>query len=216
MVVQRSPPPVRRSPRKETPASEASFSSFASNTSQARKIGKLPSSGPSTASRVEPATPVQPTAVSEFPSLDQMAAVSKEQRSASRPDNRAAFAASFPATSSNHVPSSLPRPAAQVHRIQIDSDSDDNQRPRAARSSLTNGAIQRVRQQAGDETPLGVSQARAARQAVSSASATSKANSSLLADESGDSTAQLVRGVAMLLSILFTPPSTSRTSRCPP
>ncbi|KAJ1028794.1 hypothetical protein NDA16_001959 [Ustilago loliicola] len=120
-----------------------------------------------------------------------MAAVSKEQRSASRPANRAAFAAAFPATSFNHVPSSLPRPAAQVHRVQS-SDADENQRQRAARSSLTNGAIQRARQQAGDETPLGVSQARAARQAAIGSS--SKANSSLLADDSGDSTAQLLPG----------------------
>lgn len=135
---------------------------------------------------------MQPAAVSDFPSLDQMAAVSKEQRSASRPANRAAFAAAFPATSSNYVPSSLPRPAAQVHRVQP-SDADENQRQqRAARSSLTNGAIQRARQQAGDETPLGVSQARAARQAAIGTS--SKANSSLLADDSGDSTAQLIPG----------------------
>ncbi|SPO24654.1 uncharacterized protein UTRI_01620_B [Ustilago trichophora] len=195
MVVQRTPPPVRRSPRKEASASEASFTSFSSQTSQPRKIGKLANSTPSAASRAEPATPVQHAAASEFPSLDQIAAVSKEQRSASRSNNRAVFTASFPATSSNTVPSSLPRPTAQVHRIHLDSDSDDNQRPRAARSSLTNGAIQRVRQQAGDETPLGVSQARAARQAATVAAASSsKANSSLLADDSGDRTAQLVPG----------------------
>ncbi|SPO22942.1 uncharacterized protein UTRI_01620 [Ustilago trichophora] len=202
MVVQRSPPPVRRSPRKEVAASDASFTSFSSQTSQARKTGKVANSTPSAASRAEPATPLQHAAASDFPSLDQMAAVSKEQRSASRPNNRAVFTASFPTTSFNTVPSSLPRPTAQVHRIHLDSDSDDYQRPRAARSSLTNGAIQRVRQQAGDETPLGVSQARAARQAATTAAAaasssppsSSKANSSLLADDSGDSTAQLVPG----------------------
>ena len=138
---------------------------------------------------------MQHAAASDFPSLDQMAAVSKEQRSAGRPTNRAAFTASFPASSSNTVPSSLPRPV-HTHRIQLDSDSDDNQRPRAARSSLTNGAIQRVRQQAGDETPLGVSQARAAARqaAMVASSSSSKAKSPLLSDDSGDTTAQLLPG----------------------
>ncbi|SJX61552.1 uncharacterized protein SRS1_12537 [Sporisorium reilianum f. sp. reilianum] len=193
MVVQRTPPPVRRSPRKgSVPPSETSLS----QSSQPQKIGKIVASTPSTASRAEPSTPVAHPAASDFPSLDQMAAVSKEQRSVSRPTtNRAAFAASFPAsTSSNHVPSSLPRPAAQVRSIQHDNQLDEQQRSRAARSSLTNGAIQRVRQQAGDETPLGVSQARAARQALAAAASTSKADASLLADDSGDSTAQLVPG----------------------
>ncbi|KAJ1029877.1 hypothetical protein NDA13_003116 [Ustilago tritici] len=189
MVVQRTPPPVYRSPRKDPSASEASFSSFSSQTSQARKIGKLASS--SAASHIEPSTPVQSAALSDFPSLDQMAAVSKEQRSASRPANRAAFAAAFPASGSAHIPSSLPRPTAQVNRGPSN-DGDENRPQRPARSSLTNGAIQRARQQAGDETPLGVSQARAARQAA--VGAPSKANSSLLADDSGDSTAQLVPG----------------------
>ncbi|CDR87127.1 uncharacterized protein SPSC_00253 [Sporisorium scitamineum] len=192
MVVQRTPPPVRRSPRKgSVPPSETSLS----QSSQAQKIGKIVAATPSTASRAEPSTPLASAAASDFPSLDQMAAVSKEQRSVSRPTtNRAAFAASFPATtSSNLVPSSLPRPAAQVRSILPENQHDDNQRSRVARSSLTNGAIQRVRQQAGDETPLGVSQARAARHALAAASS-SKANASLLADDSGDSTAQLVPG----------------------
>ncbi|KAJ9478468.1 hypothetical protein PHBOTO_002022 [Pseudozyma hubeiensis] len=189
MVVQRTPPQVRRSPRKES--SQPPEAPFSSQSSQ--KIGKVVSSTPSTASRAVPSTPVPHNGASDFPSLDQMAAVSKEQRSVTRPTtNRAAFAASFPATSSNHVPSSLPRPTAQVRSIQTEQISDDNQRTRAARSSLTNGAIQRVRQLAGDETPLGVSQARAARQANTASS--SKADASLVADDSGDSTAQLVPG----------------------
>ena len=187
MVVQRTPPPVRRSPRKESAPPPES----------AQKIGKIVSSTPSTASRAVPSTPVPHAAASDFPSLDQMAAVSKEQRSISRPTtNRAAFAASFPATNSNFVPSSLPRPAPQLRSTEIQGQLDDNQRSRAARSSLTNGAIQRVRQQAGDETPLGVSQARAARQALAAtaSSSSSKANASLIADDSGDSTAQLIPG----------------------
>ncbi|GAC96514.1 hypothetical protein PHSY_004094 [Pseudozyma hubeiensis SY62] len=189
MVVQRTPPPVRRSPRKgSSQPPEAPLSSQSS-----QRIGKIVSSTPSTLSRAVPSTPVPHNGASDFPSLDQMAAVSKEQRSVTRPTtNRAAFAASFPATASNHVPSSLPRPTAQVRSIQTEQESDENQRSRAARSSLTNGAIQRVRQLAGDETPLGVSQARAARQAHAASS--SKADASLLADDSGDSTAQLVPG----------------------
>lgn len=119
-----------------------------------------------------------------------MAADSKEQRSVSRPSNRAAFTASFPATSSSHVPSSLPRPTAQALRSQHDS--LNGAASRVARSSLTNGAIQRARQLAGDETPLAVSQARAARQAAAGTS--SKADSSLIGDNSGDATAQLVPG----------------------
>lgn len=168
-------------------------------TSQPQETSRIVSSTPSTSSRIEPSTPVPHTAASDFPSLDQMAAVSKEQRSVTRPSaNRAAFAASFPATSLAQVPSSLPRPTAPVRTIRMDESSDDNQRARAARSSLTNGALQRVRQEAGDETPLGVSQARASRQALaataSASASSSKANRSLLADNSGDSTAQLVPG----------------------
>ncbi|EST07451.1 hypothetical protein PSEUBRA_002524 [Kalmanozyma brasiliensis GHG001] len=193
MVVQRTPPPVRRSPRKEAAAvTQAPFSSQPPLSSQAQKIANTIASTPSASSRAEPFTPVPHNAASDFPSLDQMAAVSKEQRSVTRPTaNRAAFAASFPASSSNTVPSSLPRPTAQLRSTQLINDENNHdQRSRAARSSLTNGAIQRVRQQAGDVTPLGVSQARAARQAQAS----SQANQSLIADDSGDSTAQLVPG----------------------
>ncbi|TKY86627.1 hypothetical protein EX895_004266 [Sporisorium graminicola] len=221
MVVQRTPPPVRRSPRKgSAPPSDTPLS----QTARSQHGAKVVSSTPSTASRAEPSTPVAHPAASDFPSLDQMAAVSKEQRSASRPTaNRAAFAASFPAaTSSNLVPSSLPRPAAQVRSIQSDNQHDDHQRSRVARSSLTNGAIQRVRQQAGDETPLGVSQARAARQALAASGSTSKANTSLLADDSGDSTAQLIPGrreaaLDPLLAIIDVEnPQMPRLSSAPP
>ncbi len=124
----------------------------------------------------------------------------------SRPiTNRAAFTASFPASSSsNTVPSSLPRPSAQMRSNVINDENDHDQRARTARSSLTSGAIQRVRQQAGDETPLGVSQARAARQALSANAASSQANRSLIADDSGDSTAQLVPGRRDLNPVLAT------------
>ena len=131
MVVQRTPPQVRRSPRKGSVVpSEAPV------TSQPQETSRIVSSTPSTSSRIEPSTPVPHTAASDFPSLDQMAAVSKEQRSVTRPSaNRAAFAASFPATSLAQVPSSLPRPTAPVRTIRMDESSDDNQRARAARSS---------------------------------------------------------------------------------
>ncbi|GAC76427.1 hypothetical protein PANT_22d00022 [Moesziomyces antarcticus T-34] len=194
MVVSRSPPPVRRSPRKDASAAlDASFSSFSSHATQPRKIGKLPSARSSAASVVEPATPVHAAApASSFPSLDQMAAASQERRSASRPADRAAFSASFPAKTSNMVPSSLPRPVSRPQMLHSDDDEQDPaHRARGARSSLTNGAIQRARQMAGDETPIAVSQAKAARQA---AGAARKGTSPLLADESGDSTAQLIPG----------------------
>ncbi len=194
MVVSRSPPPVRRSPRKDASAAlDASFSSFSSHATQPRKIGKLPSARSSAASVVEPATPVHAAApASSFPSLDQMAAASQERRSASRPTDRAAFSASFPAKSSNMVPSSLPRPVSRPQMLHSDDDEQDPaHRARGARSSLTNGAIQRARQMAGDETPIAVSQAKAARQA---AGAARTGTSPLLADESGDSTAQLIPG----------------------
>lgn len=185
---------MRRSPRKDASAAlDASFSSFSSHATQPRKIGKLPSSRPSAASVVEPATPVHAAApASSFPSLDQMAAASQERRSASRPADRAAFFASFPAKTSNMVPSSLPRPVSRPQMLHSDDDEQDTaHRVRGARSSLTNGAIQRARQMAGDETPIAVSQAKAARQA---AGAVHKGTSPPLADESGDSTAQLVPG----------------------
>ncbi|PWZ00795.1 hypothetical protein BCV70DRAFT_200057 [Testicularia cyperi] len=219
MVVSRSPPPLRRSPRKaDSSIAENSFASFASQSSHAppRRIGMLPpSSRPSltnaastnghAAQQSSAATPVhnvyptlpRPTPqqhpLADFPSLDQMAASSRESREqrelaslhATSSDSSVSSSTSHrlpPSSGTTVVPSSLPRPAKPY----MSENADDR---RVGRSSLTNGALERARQLAGDETPMAVSQAKSAR---SAAATTADIGSS--GDDSGDRTAQLVTG----------------------